>query len=111
MTGAAQGEFSAGTLPLARRLRPAHLRGLLTLALVSLGVLVGAFMAGVDGSRTRSELDAAWSENHALRERQAVLSGKLFELARRLAAPEGGRSAGPGANGGELPAARARETL
>ena len=85
-------------------------RGRLILGLGIAGLLVaGGLLAGRDGLRTRSALDAARRENSALRVRQEALREQAFDLARRLSedvergdralrmpGPSGGAPAGRG---------------
>ncbi len=67
---------------------------MLALAIVGMVVAVGGWLAGLDGSRTRLALDAAWRENRALRVLQETLRERAFDLAGRLGALESGLAAG-----------------
>lgn len=59
--------------------------GRLILGLGLAGLLVaGGLLAGLDGVRSRSALDAARHQNVALRARQEALREQAFDLARRL---------------------------
>lgn len=81
----AAGRTPAGVAPRAHRNWRGVLRLLLALCIVSLVVAgFSGLWAGLEGSRTRSALDAAGRENRELRVRQDNLRERSFDLAGRL---------------------------